>query len=132
MTCNTLIETEVIILNNNVELNGTKNYEEGVVIKVYYDRADNKESEWNVWAWSLGFFAKEFQFEVEDGQYVATIRIPKEQVYSINSLSYKIRKGDWIDQEDERTVDLKSVLAGCVVSRVTADGNYNTDTSNAG
>ena len=117
-------------MSNNVELNGTK-INEGVVIKIYYDRADNKECEWNVWAWSLGFFAKEFKFEVEDGQYVATITIPKEQVYSINSLSYKIRKGDWIDQEDERTVDLKSVLGGCVVSKVTADGNYTTDTSNA-
>ena len=115
---------------NNAELNGT-NINEDVVIKIYYDRADNKESEWNVWGWSLGFFAKEFKFEVEEGQYVATITIPKEQIYSINSLSYKIRKGDWIDQEDERTVDLSSVLSGTVVSRVTADGNYTTDTSNA-
>ena len=115
---------------NNAELNVT-NVNEAVVIKIYYDRADNKEYEWNVWGWSLGFFAKEFKFEVEDGQYVATITIPKEQIFSINSLSYKIRKGDWIDQEDERTVDLSSVLSGIVVSRVTADGNYTTDTSNA-
>ena len=48
-------------MSNNVELNGTK-INEGVVIKIYYDRADNKECEWNVWAWSLGFFAKEFKF----------------------------------------------------------------------
>ena len=128
----TKLRNEVKILNNNnVELNKTKAYDEGVLIKIYYDRADNKESEWNVWAWSIGFFANEFKFEIEDGQYVATIRIPKEQVHSINSLSYKIRKGDWIDQEDERKVDLRSILAGTVASRVNADGDYVTDTSNA-
>ena len=112
-------------------LNVTTNNEENVVIKVYYSRADKKESEWNVWAWALGFFAKEFKFEVEDGKYVATITIPKKLVHSINSVSYKIRKGDWVDQEDERTVDLKCVLSGTVVSSVDADGNYTTDTTNA-
>lgn len=112
-------------------LNVTKNNEDGVVIKVYYSRADKKESEWNVWAWALGFFAKEFKFEVEDDKYVATITIPKKLVHSINTVSYKIRKGDWIDQEDERTVDLKSVLAGTVASIVAVDGEYTTDTTNA-
>ena len=97
----TKLRNEVKILNNNnVELNKTKAYDEGVLIKIYYDRADNKESEWNVWAWSIGFFANEFKFEIEDGQYVATIRIPKEQVHSTNSLSYKIIKCDWIEQEE--------------------------------
>ena len=114
----------------NVKSNEMLN-EDSVVIKVYYNRADNKESEWKVWGWALGFFAKEFKFEVEDGEYVATVVIPKKLVHSINSISYKIRKGDWIEQEDERTVDLKCVLSGTVVSRVDVNGNCTTDTSNA-
>ena len=43
--------------DNNVKSNETMINEDAVVIKVYYNRADNKESEWTVWGWALGFFA---------------------------------------------------------------------------
>ena len=97
---------------------------EDITIKIHYDRSDDKESEWNAWAWGDNFSGENagYMFVEENGEYVATFKVPADDVFYVNLLKYKIRLGNWLDQERERHIDLSAVIGGTVHISVKADG----------
>lgn len=102
-----------------------------VTVEIHYDRADNKESEWDVWLWADNQDGQAIQFEEVDGEYIATYTVSEEDVPFINALKYKIKKGEWEDEEEERQIDLSNVVAGKVCSYVYSDGTYSNSTTEA-
>ncbi len=102
-----------------------------VTVEIHYDRTDNKESEWNVWLWADNQGGQAIQFEEVNGEYVATYTVSEEDVPFINTLKYKIRKGEWEAEEAERQIDLSNVVAGKVCSYINADGTYSNATTQA-
>ena len=106
--------------------NGEENGEEVVTLKIHYNRADGNYEDWNVWAW-CNDFAKQFDLvETSDG-YIATIEVP----LSVTSVSYKVRKGDWKEQEGERIVNLGNVVSGVVHSYANSNGSTSVDMDEA-
>ena len=102
-----------------------------ITVKVHYDRSDNAESAWNVWAWSDNQGGVVCEFDLVNGEYVATYTIAAENVPFINSLNYIIRKGNWEAQEETRTIDLTKVISGTVHSYVKTSGSVSNDYSDA-
>ena len=100
--------------------------EEIVTLKIHYNRADGNYEDWNVWAW-CNDFAKQFDLvETSDG-YIATIEVP----LSVTSVSYKVRKGDWKEQEGERVINLSNIVSGVVHSYANSDGSTRTNMDEA-
>ena len=109
-----------------------KVYEQGdITVKIHYDRNDGAEKLWNVWVWSDNSGGKAYDFALVNGEYVATYTISAEDSPYVNSINYIIRKGEWVEQESTRTVDLSDVLSGTVHSYVKTDGTYSNDKSAA-
>ncbi len=102
-----------------------------VTVEIHYDRADNKESEWDVWLWADNQDGQAIQFEEVDGEYIATYTVSEEDVPFINALKYKIKKGEWEEKEEERQIDLSNVVAGKVCSYVYSDGTYSNSSTEA-
>ena len=46
--------------------------EEGVVIKLHYNRPDGIYTDWSVWFWNFGQEGTDIPFAEEDGEMVAT------------------------------------------------------------
>ena len=100
--------------------------EEIVTLKIHYIRADGNYDDWNVWAW-CDDFAKQFDLEKVESEYIATIEVP----LSTTSVSYKVRKGDWKEQEGERIINLNNVVSGVVHSYADSNGSTRTDMDEA-
>ncbi|MBQ4068335.1 MAG: type I pullulanase [Lachnospiraceae bacterium] len=100
--------------------------EEIVTLKIHYTRADGNYEDWNVWAW-CNDFAKQFDLEKVESEYIATIEVP----LSVTSVSYKVRKGDWKEQEGERIINLSNVVSGEVHSYADSNGSTRTDMDEA-
>ena len=100
--------------------------EEIITIKIHYNRADGNYKDWNVWAWSDDF-AGQYDLEKVGNEYIATIEVP----FTSTNIKYKVRKGDWKEQEEERNIDLRNVVSGVVHSYAKSTGGYTNDTSEA-
>lgn len=85
-----------------------------IVIKLHYSRGDSNYAGWNVWAWPEGKSGMQYDFKPENGGMTAAAKF---EGRSIAALGYKIRKGDWEEEDpikDDRYIDLSNILSGTI------------------
>ena len=101
-----------------------------ITIRVFYRRSDNNYTGWNLFTWGTNWEGGAKEFQVIDGEHVATIKNVDGR--SIQSISMKVRKSvdgnEWAAQEGEVVADLSNIVSGTVdlyinCTKETADGN---------
>lgn len=85
--------------------------EGGPVIKLHYHRTDGNYSGWDVWLWEEGKDGAGFEFNLEDGDMVAT----KEVTPGTNKVGFIVRTADWTkDINKDQFIDIAEVVSGTV------------------
>ncbi|EOS34019.1 pullulanase, type I [Lachnospiraceae bacterium A4] len=85
-----------------------------ITVKIHYTRDDGNYDEWNVWAWPEGKGGAQYDFTSENDEMVT---VAKFEGRSISRLGYRIRKGDWAENdpiEVDRYIDLSNILSGTI------------------
>ncbi len=87
-------------------------------IELTYVRKNNDYEDWNLWVWGTGVKDNEILFdEITDKG--AVVRIPVG--YSTTKIGFKIRKGDWVEEDpfnEDRYIDIP---LGEMISKVTIE-----------
>ncbi len=85
-----------------------------ITVKIHYTRDDGNYDKWNVWAWPEGKGGAQYDFTSENDEMVT---VAKFEGRSISRLGYRIRKGDWAENdpiEVDRYIDLSNILSGTI------------------
>ncbi len=98
-----------------------------VTVKLHYARTDGKYDNWNLWVWGLTTEAKQYDFEIENGEYVATVVVDGRATQYISFIPrYSVGENKWEAQEyGERRVMLTDIVSGTVHCYITS-GTYDT------
>ena len=98
-----------------------------VTIKLHYGRADGKYDNWNLWVWGLTTEAKQYDFEIENGERVATVVVDGRATQYISFIPrHSVGENKWESQEyGERRVMLTDIVSGTVHCYITS-GTYDT------
>lgn len=84
-----------------------------VTVKLHYHRADGNYDNWNAWLWTDNQGGAQYDFENENGDMVATIKV---EGRAVNNVNYIIRKGEWEakDVDADQSIDISDVVSGTV------------------
>lgn len=89
----------------------TARADEGVVIKLHYNRPDGDYAPWRVWFWEAGSEGGDYYFEETDGEQVATLNVSP----GVTSVGFIVRTEDWTkDVDKDQFIDIPEVLSGTV------------------
>ncbi len=88
--------------------------DDGVVIKLHYDRPDGAYDDWDVWSWADGMEGAGYPFAEEDGEMVATIPVAA----GVTRVGFIVRLGggNWKakDIDADQFIELPDVTSGTV------------------
>ena len=98
-----------------------------VTVKLHYARADGNYENWNLWVWGMTTEAKQYDFQYESGEYVATLQVDGRATQYVSFIPrYSVGDNYWEAQEyGERRVMLTDVVSGTVHCYITS-GVYDT------
>ena len=98
-----------------------------VTIKLHYARPDGNYTNWNLWVWGLTTEAKQYDFELVNGERVATVVVDGRATQYISYIPrYSVGGNDWTSQEyGERRVYLGDVVSGTIHCYISS-GAYDT------
>lgn len=89
----------------------TARADEGVVIKLHYNRPDGDYAPWRVWFWEEGSEGADYYFEEEDGEQVATMEVSP----GVASVGFIVRTESWSkDVDADQFIDIAEVTSGTV------------------
>ena len=86
--------------------------EEGVVIKLHYNRPDGEYADWSVWFWNLGEEGVDIPFEKVKGEMVATYKVKP----GVTTVGYIVKLPNWAakDVEMDQFIDIAAYTSGTV------------------
>ena len=85
--------------------------EEGVVIKLHYNRPDGNYADWSVWFWNLGAEGVDTPFAEENGEMVATWNVAP----GVTSVGFIVRTPSWgKDVNKDQFIDVAAYISGTV------------------
>ncbi len=85
--------------------------DEGVTIKLHYNRPDGDYEPWRVWFWEVGGEGADYFFEETDGEQVATMEVSP----GTTSVGFIIRTESWSKDVDlDQFIDITEVTSGTV------------------
>ena len=86
--------------------------EEGVVIKLHYNRPDGNYADWSVWFWNLGEEGVDIPFEKVKDEMVATYKVKP----GVTSVGYIVKLPNWAakDVEKDQFIDVAAYVSGTV------------------
>ena len=85
--------------------------EDGVVIKLHYNRPDGNYADWSVWFWNYGAEGVDTPFVNEGGDMVATWNVAP----GVTSVGFIVRTPDWgKDVAEDQFIDVSAYTSGTV------------------
>lgn len=85
--------------------------EDGVTLKLHYNRPDGNYTGWDVWLWPEGGEGAGYPFADENGEMVATMEVPA----GTTNIGFIVRTEDWTkDINEDQFIDIAEVLSGTV------------------
>ena len=86
--------------------------EEGVVIKLHYNRPDGNYADWSVWFWNLGEEGVDIPFEKVKDEMVATYKVKP----GVTSVGYIVKLPNWAakDVEKDQFIVVAAYVSGTV------------------
>ena len=86
--------------------------EEGVVIKLHYNRPDGVYDDWSVWFWNLGEEGVDIPFEKVDGEMVATYKVKP----GVTSVGFIVKLPNWAakDVNEDQFIDVAAFVSGTI------------------
>ena len=86
--------------------------EDGVVIKLHYNRPDGVYDEWSVWFWNFGAEGTDVPFAEEDGEMVATFKVAP----GATSVGFIVKLPNWAakDVDADQFIDVTAYVSGTV------------------
>ena len=86
--------------------------EEGVVIKLHYNRPDGEYADWSVWFWNLGEEGVDIPFEKVKGEMVATYKVKP----GVTTVGYIVKLPNWAakDVDKDQFIDVAAYVSGTV------------------
>ena len=86
--------------------------EDGVVIKLHYNRPDGMYDDWSVWFWNLGKDGADIPFAEENGEMVATFPVEP----GATSVGFIVKLPGWAakDVNEDQFIDVAAFISGTV------------------
>ena len=86
--------------------------EDGVVIKLHYNRPDGVYDDWSVWFWNLGKDGADIPFAEENGEMVATFPVEP----GATSVGFIVKLPGWAakDVNEDQFIDVAAFISGTV------------------
>ena len=86
--------------------------EDGVVIKLHYNRPDGDYTDWSVWFWNFGAEGVDTPFTQENGEMVATFPVAP----GVTSVGFIVKLPNWAakDVEEDQFIDVAAYTSGTV------------------
>ena len=86
--------------------------EDGVVIKLHYNRPDGDYTDWSVWFWNFGAEGVDTPFAQENGEMVATFPVAP----GVTSVGFIVKLPNWAakDVEEDQFIDVAAYTSGTV------------------
>ncbi len=86
--------------------------DDGVVIKLHYNRPDGDYTGWSVWFWNQGAEGVDVPFEEENGEMVATFTVAP----GATSVGYIVKLPGWAakDVNEDQFIDVAAYVSGTV------------------
>lgn len=86
--------------------------EDGVVIKLHYNRPDGNYTDWSVWFWNLGQEGVDVPFVEENGEMVATFQVAP----GTTSVGYIVKLPGWAakDVNEDQFIDVAAYTSGTI------------------
>ena len=86
--------------------------EDGVVIKLHYNRPDGDYTDWSVWFWNLGEEGVDIPFAEESGEQVATYNVKP----GVTSVGFIVKLPGWAakDVAEDQFIDIAAYVSGTV------------------
>ena len=85
--------------------------DEGVTVKLHYNRPDGAYDGWDVWFWEFGKDGAGHAFSEEDGDMVATLEVTP----GCTSVGFIVRTESWAKDVDmDQFIDIEEVVSGTV------------------
>ena len=84
--------------------------EDGVVIKLHYNRPDGVYDDWSVWFWNLGKDGADIPFAEENGEMVATFPVEP----GATSVGFIVKLPGWAakDVNEDQFIDVAAFISG--------------------
>ena len=86
--------------------------EEGVVIKLHYNRPDGDYTDWSVWFWNKGAEGVDIPFADENGEKVATFQVGA----GVTEVGFIVKLPNWAakDVNEDQFIDVAAYVSGTV------------------
>ena len=86
--------------------------EEGVVLKLHYNRPDGEYTDWSVWFWNQGEEGVDIPFEKVKGEMVATYKVKP----GVTSVGFIVKLPGWAakDVGEDQFIDIAAYVSGTV------------------
>ncbi|MCR4902076.1 MAG: type I pullulanase [Butyrivibrio sp.] len=85
--------------------------EDGVTIRLHYNRPDGEYDGWDVWMWPEGGEGAAYAFEEKDGEQIATFLAQP----GVSSVGFIVRTQDWTkDINEDQFIDISEMVSGSV------------------
>ncbi len=86
--------------------------EDGVVIKLHYNRPDGNYTDWSVWFWNAGADGVDTPFAVENGEQVATWQVDA----GVTSVGFIVKLPNWAakDVNMDQFIDVAAYISGTI------------------
>ena len=86
--------------------------EEGVVIKLHYNRPDGDYTDWSVWFWNKGAEGVDIPFADENGEKVATFQVGA----GVTEVGFIVKLPNWAakDVDKDQFIDVAAYVSGTV------------------
>lgn len=85
---------------------------DGVVIKLHYNRPDGNYADWSVWFWNVGQEGTDVPFAEENGEQVATFHVAS----GCTSVGFIVKLPNWAEKDvgEDQFIDVAAYLSGTV------------------
>ena len=86
--------------------------EDGVTIKLHYNRPDGNYTDWSVWFWDFGKDGKDIPFADENGERVATYAVGN----GVEKVGFIVKLPNWAakDVAEDQFIEIGGVLSGTI------------------
>ena len=86
--------------------------EEGVVIKLHYNRPDGNYTDWSVWFWNFGQEGTDIPFADEEGEKVATFPVAS----GVTQVGFIVKLPNWAakDVAEDQFIDVAAYTSGTI------------------
>ena len=102
----------VMLVLGNIAVSGAAADEDGVVIKLHYNRPDGAYDDWSVWFWNYGEEGVDIPFADENSEKVATYNIKA----GVTSVGFIVKLPGWAakDVNEDQFIDIAAYVSGTV------------------